>query len=72
MKASIGRIVHFTHADGKPRAAIVASVADEEKQSVNLHLLGDGGKETGVKAIRQVPFSAEPKKHHWSWPPQTE
>ena len=84
MKPSIGGIVHY-HSYGtpggeflpEPRAAIVTEVPEmlpEQPNSgpesyvpaVHLCVLNP----TGLFFNQNVPYSAEPKPGHWSWPPR--
>lgn len=68
---SVGRIVHY-QAYGSPggeypsvpRAAIITDVSDYGAK-VALAVLNP----TGMFFNTDVPFSAEPKAGHWSWPP---
>lgn len=69
--ASVGRVVHY-HSYGtpggefqsQPRAAIVTEVHDAPAGDVSVCVLNPSG-----IFFNRVPFSAEPKPGHWSWPP---
>lgn len=84
MIPTVGRIVHYTNlgdADGKyppeQQAALITKVQkrtevditapiDEEKQYlVSLHIFY----ETGDFYMKNVPYSAEYKRGHWTWQP---
>lgn len=84
MTPSIGRIVHY-HSYGtpngeylpEPRAAIITELDDTAALAgtginipgapyVGLAVLNP----TGIHFNRTVPFSADPKPGHWSWPPR--
>ena len=76
MKPTIGRIVHYTNlgdADGKypptTQAAIITKIDDpaDPDGKVTLKVFYP----TGIFDCT-VPFSAEPKRGHWSWPPRVE
>ncbi len=82
MKPTVGRIVHYTNlgdADGKyppeQQAAIITKVTpteevskmeDEHGYDVSLHIFY----ETGDFYMKNVPYSAEYKRGHWTWPPR--
>jgi len=76
MKPTVGRIVHYTNlgdADGKyppeQQAAIITKVTPDVNSSeynVSLHIFYS----TGQFDMQNVPFSAEYKRGHWSWPPK--
>lgn len=84
MKPTVGRIVHYTNlgdADGKyppeTQAALITKVIPapplphldpqlEGDYKVSLTIFY----ETGIFYMKDVPFSAEPKRGHWSWPPK--
>lgn len=62
---TLGRIVHFTGAEGGPMAALIVRVNDND--SVNLEVYGP----FGLNVHRQdVPFSDSPTPGCWSWPPR--
>lgn len=76
---AVGRIVHY-HSYGtpggeflpEPRAAIITAVRSivpdhpELTQYASLAVLNP----TGMFFNENVPYSAEPKPGHWSWPPR--
>jgi hypothetical protein len=66
MKSIIGRIVHYENPRDGAQAAIITGIHDEGV--VHLHIFGISGD------FRElcVPYSAEPKPLHWSWPPREE
>lgn len=70
MQPSIGRIVRYTNlgdADGKyppePQAAIITRVNPDG--TVALHIYP-----TGQFDMASVPFSDEPARGCWNWPPR--
>ena len=79
MRPTVGRVVHYTNlgdADGRyppePQAAIITKAVDnglddENSFDVSLHIFYT----TGQFDMQKVPFSAEYKRGHWSWPPRT-
>jgi hypothetical protein len=73
-KPSVGRIVHYQSFGtpngeylSEPRAAIITQVDKGLTGDVGLAILNP----TGMFFTVRVPFSAEPKPGHWSWPPRT-
>lgn len=76
MTPSVGRVVHYCSrgsADGRfpsvPRAAIITEVLQSinpDAPAVSLAVLNP----TGLFFDQEVPYSAEPKPGHWSWPPR--
>ena len=80
MKPTVGRIVHYTNlgdADGKyppeQQAAIVTGVYPSimpntpiSDMRADLHIFY----RTGQFDMKEVPFSKEYKRGHWSWPPK--
>jgi len=82
---SIGRLVHYSLADGTIRPAILVDVWSPETGCSNLQVFVDGAndldneyKKTGVtpeEAARGLAWrtsrqrSDEPKPNHWHWPP---
>jgi hypothetical protein len=72
MIPTVGRIVHYQSVGGPPsggevlgapRAAIITNI--ETEQIVGLCVFDPGG----TRAVSSVPYSEEPQKGHWSWPP---
>lgn len=88
MKPTVGRIVHYQaygspngEYKSEPRAAIVTQVLEntttegaENQQTegwvpnVGLAILNP----TGMFFNPSIPYSAEPKAGHWSWPPKAD
>jgi hypothetical protein len=74
MKPSIGRIVHYQSYGtpggeylAEPRAAVITALVDGHDHGyVGLAVFNP----TGMFFHTEVPFSADPKPGHWSWPPR--
>jgi hypothetical protein len=71
-KPTVGRIVHYQaygtpggEFKSEPRAAVVTQVHDDGS-TVGLAVLNP----TGMFFNPTIPFSADPKPGHWSWPPR--
>lgn len=72
MYPSIGRIVHYTNLgdkDGKyppeTQAALITGLNEDGTVSLKIFY------RTGIFDMPKVPFSAEPERGHWSWPPRS-
>jgi hypothetical protein len=71
-KPSVGRIVHFTSplsASGKPLAAIVTGVNDDDTVSLTVFPPGTG--ELIFENVPCAPNATEPARGYWNWPPRT-
>lgn len=71
MTPTVGHIVHYTNLgdkDGKyppeTQAAIVTGVNDDGTVALKIFY------RTGLFDMPSVPFSEEPARGHWSWPPR--
>lgn len=70
-KPSIGRIVHYTNlgdADGKypptVQGAMITAVYDDGTVALKVFY------RTGIFDCDHIPFSDEPERGHWNWPPR--
>jgi len=71
MTPTVGRIVHYTNLgdkDGKyppeTQAAIITKVYSEVTVALTIFY------KTGFFLMDSVPYSEEPARGHWSWPPR--
>lgn len=71
MTPTIGRIVHYTSLGDseakyppETQAAIITRVYSDVTVALKIFY------KTGLFDMDSVPFSEEPKRGHWSWPPR--
>lgn len=71
MTPSIGRIVHYTNLGDKDgryppetQAAIITKVNEDDTVALKIFY------PTGIFDMPRVPFSEEPARGHWNWPPR--
>ncbi len=76
-RPSVGRIVHYQaygtpggEYKSEPRAAIITQVLTTEQGAETMEVGLAIMNPTGMFFNPIIPYSAEPKPGHWSWPPR--